>query len=71
MTEEDVQNLPLEEIIHLPNFHSLIVVQGYMDGKPPYWEITFEATERIKEGAFKFLGRISPFKYFKFYRINH
>lgn len=77
MTVEDVSKMPIEEIIHLPNFLSL---RGhdwkeYSFGRDifmmPYWEITFRG-EALNDGSrmFECFGSKSIFQTFVIHKYK-
>jgi len=59
MTAIDLLNMPIEDIIHLPNFQSLTSCGGIENAsqftpiREPYWEIRFKAERIVGTSRFK------------------
>jgi hypothetical protein len=78
MTEQEIQDLPIEKIIHLPNFQRLESRGGvdeystYEELHPvqtPHWEITFKA-KKLGHGAWECFGRKIPFPHYRIYKFK-
>lgn len=76
MDKEDIINMPICEIINLPNFHSITsrsgtenVIYPQSVGEP-YWEIQFIATKN-KNGRYDAFGIEIPHEYYVLYKFKN
>jgi hypothetical protein len=75
MNEEEMLKMPIEEIIHLPNFFSLesydpIEMEDYLtEIVQPHWKVTFRA-EPTKRGTFIANGREIPHRRYCFFILK-